>query len=77
MQNNQVRQSFNFDSIQWTGSNKDEILKFSFFEEEQKCFFSSATSLWLKIDKSQWRLEIGDYILKSEAGLTFYRQELQ
>ena len=76
MENNEIQKSFKFNSIQWTGSNKDEILKFSFFEEEQKCFFASATSLWLKIDKSQWRLEIGDYILKSEAGLIFYRQEL-
>ena len=76
MQNNVSRQPFVFDCIQWTGSNKEEILKFSLIENIQKCFFSSKKSLWIKIDRSEWRLEIGDFILKSEAGLTFYRQEL-
>lgn len=76
MQNNVSRQSFKFDCIQWTGNNKEEILKFSSILNIQKCFFSSEKSLWIKIDRSEWRLEIGDFILKSEAGLTFYRQEL-
>lgn len=76
MENNQIQQSFKFDSIQWTGTNKENILEFCLFNEEQKCFFSSPKSVWIKIDKSQWRLEIGDFILKSECGLIFYRQEL-
>ena len=75
MQNNVKKQPFLFDCIQWTGSNKEEILKFSLIMNIQKCFFSSDKSLWIKIDRSEWRLEIGDFILKSEAGLTFYRQD--
>ena len=51
MQNNVKKQPFLFDCIQWTGSNKEEILKFSLIENIQKCFFSSDKSLWNKIDR--------------------------
>jgi len=49
MENNISRKQvnvFEFDSIQWTGNNKEEILKFSLIMNIQKCFFSSEKSLW-------------------------------
>ena len=41
MQNNVSSKYFKFNCIQWTGNNKEEILKFSLIENIQKCFFSS------------------------------------
>ena len=41
MENNISRQSFEFDCIQWTGNNKEEILKFSLIMNTMFSFVNS------------------------------------
>ena len=67
---------FNFECIKWTGINKNEVEEFCVFEGKQKCFFSNqqTLSLWLIVDNSHWRIEIGDYLFKIECGVFFYRE---